>query len=230
MKKENLVSIVSFLVTTILHSLVMGTVQGIVFTLVLLVHELGHVFALKYEKLPASTPMFIPFAGAYVTTTAEMDRETGAFVAIMGPFLGTIASIIAAVPFFITHDTVWLKAAEIGVMFNVVNLIPLRPFDGGTIIGSRKGLNVVSGVALLPFLTLTFMSGAKVSTALFCVIGFYFWAFTNIKKRTAEELRKQRYLELIQERISYSYLVCWVAVAANGLIAVYALKYIRESN
>ena len=54
----------SMLVSIAAYSLIWGWRFAAGFVLLLLVHELGHVFQLRREGIPASAPMFIPFLGA----------------------------------------------------------------------------------------------------------------------------------------------------------------------
>ncbi|MBE0341963.1 site-2 protease family protein, partial [Paenibacillus sp. 28ISP30-2] len=63
------------------------------FVLLLFVHELGHVWAAKRKGLPVSAPLFIPFLGALITMKRHpLDAQTEAYVAMGGPFLGTVGA------------------------------------------------------------------------------------------------------------------------------------------
>ena len=103
--------------------------------LLLLVHELGHAIAAKYRGLPVSAPIFIPLVGALILMKRHpRNAETEAFIALGGPVLGSLCSAVLyalghalAVPLFVA-------LAHIGFLFNLINLLPIRPLDGSKIV------------------------------------------------------------------------------------------------
>ena len=63
------------------------------FVLMLLVHELGHVFEARRQGLKVSLPTFIPFIGAYVTIErAGLTPWRNALISLAGPFLGGVGA------------------------------------------------------------------------------------------------------------------------------------------
>src|SRR5574337_1267372 len=48
------------------YALAWGWAYGVAFVLLIFVHEMGHVYALKEFGVRASVPIFIPFVGAFV--------------------------------------------------------------------------------------------------------------------------------------------------------------------
>ena len=78
----------SMLVSMAAYSLMWGWRFAAGFVVLLLVHELGHVFQLRREGIPASAPMFIPFLGAAVAMK-EMPKDAAAEarVGLAGPVL-----------------------------------------------------------------------------------------------------------------------------------------------
>src|SRR5205814_6335656 len=65
------------------------------FVLMLLVHELGHVFEARRQGLKVSLPTFIPFIGAYVTIErAGLTPWRNALVSLAGPLFGGAAAEI----------------------------------------------------------------------------------------------------------------------------------------
>jgi Zn-dependent protease len=126
---------------------------GLGFVLLLLVHELGHVFEARRQGLHVSLPTFIPLLGAFV-----MVRHSGlapwrsALVSLAGPFLGGLgAAVVWAVGS--AQDTTWLvQLAYVGFLLNAANLLPVGFLDGGTIFRSipetwsRPGIRYENGV------------------------------------------------------------------------------------
>jgi Zn-dependent protease len=129
--------------------------------LLLLIHELGHLFVLRLKGIPARGPYFIPLLGAFVMMSRPSKGEDVAQVALAGPFFGglgalfclVMAGIVGAhncsqwtlaqgletlVPRFCYlagSGPLWLLLAHIGFFFNLINLVPLLPFDGGQATG-----------------------------------------------------------------------------------------------
>mgnify|MGYP003289544903 CR=1 FL=1 len=56
----------TMLVSVAAYAWIWGWRFAVGFVLLLLVHELGHVFELRRQAVPASAPLFIPFLGAVV--------------------------------------------------------------------------------------------------------------------------------------------------------------------
>lgn len=127
----------------------------------LLTHELGHLFVLRLKGIPARGPYFIPLLGAFVMMSRPKKGEDVAQVALAGPFFGGLGALVCLVMAWTVggqscgHWTLaqgfgvvglhscytsgsgakWLALAHIGFLFNLINLAPLLPFDGGQAIG-----------------------------------------------------------------------------------------------
>lgn len=107
------------------------------FTVLILIHELGHAMALRMQGIRFSAPIFIPFVGALIGLK-EMPPDAGkeALVAWAGPFTGTIGAQACLVLFHRTGHPVFLGLAQVGFLLNLFNLIPFSPLDGGRIVGA----------------------------------------------------------------------------------------------
>jgi Zn-dependent protease len=122
----------TMLVSVAAYSLIWGWKFAAGFVLLLLVHEMGHVFQLRREGIPASAPMFIPFLGAVVTAKSLGGNALAeARVGLAGPVLGTLgAGAVAGVA--VLTDSDFLRAlAFTGFFLNLFNLLPVVPLDGG---------------------------------------------------------------------------------------------------
>ena len=81
------------LVSIAAYALIWGFPFAAGFVVLLLVHELGHVIALRREGIKASAPMFVPFLGAVITAKSLGDNATAeARVGLAGPILGSIGA------------------------------------------------------------------------------------------------------------------------------------------
>ena len=98
----------------------------------MLVHELGHVVELKRQGVPMSAPLFVPFLGAWVgMQRLPDDAGKEASVALAGPILGSLAAAGLWVAGEASGSDLLIALAFVGFLLNLVNLIPLRPLDGG---------------------------------------------------------------------------------------------------
>jgi Zn-dependent protease len=122
----------SMLVSIVAYQLIFGWLFSIGFVLLLLLHELGHVFQLRREGVKASAPMFIPFLGA-VISARSMGDDAGAEarVGLAGPILGSVATLVPLGIWIATGSHFWQALAFIGFFLNLFNLLPILPLDGG---------------------------------------------------------------------------------------------------
>lgn len=133
-----MVLLISMSISAIAYSFMLGPWLAILFILLLLIHEMGHVAAMKLKGFDTPTPVFIPFLGAAVFAPKFGDRDTEAFIGYGGPLLGTLASLaVFGLWFLVPKETdlahVILVGAYLGTYLNLFNLIPISPLDGGRV-------------------------------------------------------------------------------------------------
>lgn len=127
-------TLITMLLSLGAYSLIFGWRYAAGFIALLFVHEMGHFIAAKRRQLPVSAPTFIPFVGAWIELKDEpMNVETEAYVAMAGPLVGTIGTVLVYYWGRHTQDGLLLAIAYGGFFLNFVNLIPLSPLDGGRI-------------------------------------------------------------------------------------------------
>lgn len=124
------------------------------FVILMLVHEMGHVFALRYYGLRASPPIFIPFLGAIINLRqSPPDALAEAVVGMGGPFLGTIGAIACFwIGWFLPQYPVLMSIAFFGFILNLFNLLPVPPLDGGRITAALSPWLWLFGLLLLAVL------------------------------------------------------------------------------
>ena len=117
------------------YSFALGPWFSIGFVALIFVHEIGHVVALKRKGLPASVPVFIPFLGAAIFSPNLGNRDDEAYVGIAGPVIGGVValSLVGATAALNHPPELLVMLAYIGVFINVLNMIPIRPLDGGRV-------------------------------------------------------------------------------------------------
>ena len=133
-----------------------GWLFGLGFVVMILIHELGHGYAIKREGLSAGYPIFIPFFGAMIALRGQPRNSlVEARIAIAGPMAGTLAALGATTLFLMTDTRMYLAIAYSGFFLNLFNLVPMSPLDGGKMaqIFSRRmwivGLLLLAGLFVL---------------------------------------------------------------------------------
>ncbi len=157
------------LVSVAAYSLFWGWTFALGFVVLLFVHEMGHVFQLRREGVKASAPMFVPFLGAAVMMKSMPDDALAeARVGLAGPVLGTIGSGVCLAIAEATNSDMLRALAYIGFFLNLINLIPVVPFDGGRAMAAMApwlwfvGLGALVALLLLvgnPFLLIFVVLG-----------------------------------------------------------------------
>lgn len=139
----------SFLASVWFYALFWGWKFGLVFVVLIGIHEFGHWLTMRFYGVPSSLPFFIPGMGALVNMRG---RPPSAFheslIALAGPLAGTVASAACAYIGYANHEPFWLAAAYIGLFLNLFNLAPVMPLDGGRIVGSISPRIWVGGLVL----------------------------------------------------------------------------------
>jgi Zn-dependent protease len=133
------------------------------FTGLILVHELGHVIAMRRYKLSASPPIFIPFLGAVINMRQQPQNAwVEAVVGIGGPALGTVGALVVfglyvglGLPPDSEYRELLHALAYFGVLINLFNLLPFPPLDGGRISAALSPWMWLTGVAGLGVLLYT---------------------------------------------------------------------------
>ncbi|GGF85589.1 hypothetical protein GCM10010912_33620 [Paenibacillus albidus] len=126
--------LISMIISIWAYALIYPWEFAIGFVLLLLVHEMGHVFAAKRVGLPVSAPLFIPFLGALISMKRfPMDAKTEAYIAFGGPVLGTIGSVAVFGAAYYMDSPLLYALSYVGFMLNLINLLPIHPLDGGRI-------------------------------------------------------------------------------------------------
>ncbi|HYD93179.1 MAG TPA: hypothetical protein VEB18_01835 [Candidatus Paceibacterota bacterium] len=125
-------------ISAIAYAFLFGPWLAILFVVLLLIHEMGHVVAMRMRGYDTPTPVFIPFLGAAIFAPKFGDRDTEAFVGFGGPLLGTIGTLaVLGAWFVLPRDTplshILLVGSYLGAFLNLFNLLPISPLDGGRV-------------------------------------------------------------------------------------------------
>src|SRR5579875_3720273 len=131
-KIKLLVTAGTMAVSVVAYAAIWGFPFAAGFVVLILVHEMGHVIAMRREGIRASAPMFIPFMGAVIGARSLGDNALAeARVGLAGPVLGSIGSAACILIWHATGNDMWRALAYTGFLINLFNLIPVVPLDGG---------------------------------------------------------------------------------------------------
>jgi Zn-dependent protease len=116
------------------YSLLFGWPYAAGFVLLISIHEMGHFLAARQRGLNVGAPTFIPFFGAWVALKDKpMNAETEAYVGLAGPVAGTLASVACFVAGLLLSSSLLIALSYAGLFLNLLNLVPVSPFDGGRV-------------------------------------------------------------------------------------------------
>ena len=147
----------SALVSVAAYSLLWGWQFAVGFVVLIFIHEMGHVVALRRHGIKASAPMFVPFMGAVIWARSRGDDAlTEARVGLAGPYFGAASSAIVAIAGLVTHTGLLEALGYIGFLLNLFNLMPVVPLDGGRAMAAMAPwmwFVGFGGLVLLEFIT-----------------------------------------------------------------------------
>ena len=211
----------SMLVSIVAYQLIFGWPFAVGFVLLLLVHEMGHVFQLRREGIEASAPMFIPFLGAVVAAKSlGNDAGAEARVGLAGPVLGSIAALVPLGIYLATGEEFWRALAYVGFFLNLFNLLPVLPLDGGRAMAALSPKVWIAGMAALVALTIFFPNPILILILLFG--GFETWR--RWKARNSPEALA---FHSIPTRTRVMVAVVYLGLAALLALGVYETHFER---
>lgn len=141
-------NLVGMFSATLLSFWVLFTWQmAILLMIILFIHEIGHYTTAEFCDIKVKSMVFIPFAGAAV----HMDHNASklsfkySFICLNGPFFGFLMAVNTYLIYLITKNPFWSAVTFFTAIVNVLNLLPLLPFDGGKIV-ETIGSSIQKGV------------------------------------------------------------------------------------
>ncbi len=155
-----------------------GLLLAGILTLVVALHELGHMAAFRVTGHKSTRMIFIPVLGGIAIGGRPYDRRFEvAFVALMGAgfsaFLVPIsitASVWASASSYPFAAEVFASFAAFCAFFNLANLVPVWKFDGGQVLRqiceNRIALALSSFALLVVFLAFGYGAGVPIGALL----------------------------------------------------------------
>lgn len=212
----------SFIISGILYAYMINWTFSAGVLFLLCVHELGHWYLIKKLHLLAKPPIFIPFFGAIIIMDMEnITKREEAMFAIAGPFAGGIASLmllLASLALAEEQPNALFQLGLIGMAFNLFNLIPLRPFDGGRVTQIISGWFSWIGFFILSILFLLTKN-----------IVFIFIGYVAIREAYYRKINKDTVDK--DENVLFTTRIAWLAgyISLVGLFAFIIYYFLGEN-
>ena len=117
--------------------LLFGWLVAALVLIALVIHELGHLVAFRALGQPWGRIVFIPFVGA-VAVPRQAFRTLGeyTFASLAGPGLSLVLvlpALLAGAPQG-AAEAMAVRLALVASLINLLNLLPVMPFDGGHVV------------------------------------------------------------------------------------------------
>lgn len=136
LKATKLSTLITMVIAVWAYAQIWGFRYAAGFVLLIYVHEMGHVFAMRKMGIKATAPVFIPFVGAVISMKdIPKNALVESLVAMGGPFLGMLGAAVCLAVGMYTGSLFWFALASTGFMLNLFNMLPVSPLDGGRITG-----------------------------------------------------------------------------------------------
>lgn len=206
-----LVTAASMAVSLAAYASIWGWTFALGFVLLLLVHEMGHVIALRREGIRASAPTFIPFLGAVISSRSLGDDALAeARVGLAGPILGSAGAGACLLLWKLTGNTFWEALGFTGLFLNLFNLLPVVPLDGGRAMAAMSPWMWVTGFAAMLGLAIAYPNPIIFIIVIFAA----FETYRRLRARRAGGVAQEAYYRVSPRGRAL------VAVVYLGLIAL----------
>jgi len=140
--------------------LAFNPLYGVGITSLIAIHEAGHVLACKFYGISSEAPVF-GGAFAYIKHDVPVDAYKAAMVALAGPVVGSLGALSYAGVGYYMDSPILMDLGGTGLVLNFMNLLPIRPLDGGSIVR-----------AISPALTVGFAGASCVGVGALAVSGY----------------------------------------------------------
>lgn len=184
----------------------------------LVVHEYGHIRAMKHFGLKTKGIYLIPFFGGIALSEDKVNtRWQDVVIAIMGPTFGLALSLVLWLVYAITDQIYFAALANFNALLNLINLIPILPLDGGHILKSicfsindKLGLVIISIATCLGIYTCVSLRLNFLAFVMF--IGGLEIAFEWRARKFSQLLPLKRYGQIVS--------TVWYLLTIGSLIAI----------
>ncbi len=184
----------------------------------MVVHEYGHVRAMKYFGIKTKGFYLIPFLGGMALTDEKINtRWQDVVISIMGPVFGLALSVVLLVAYWVTDSPFFAALAAFNAFLNLFNLFPILPLDGGHILKSVT-FSMNSWVGLIGCIA-TAAGGIFMAYTFHMPLFGFFLAMGMLE--VILEWRGRHHSHLLPlTRYGQLFSFCWYSITVVGLIGV----------
>jgi len=148
----------------------------------LLIHELGHAYAIQQSGWGFAGLTFIPGLGIMASSKREIKPGWKEFyVAFLGPFAGLVAQGLLVALYLVWPQDWLIVACSLSASVNLLNLLPLLPLDGGRMVRSLTSFlspRFSKSVMVLGYLGCIYLLMSGVSAIFLLLLGLV--GFANL--------------------------------------------------
>ncbi len=184
----------------------------------LVVHEYGHVRAMKHFGLKTKGIYLIPFLGGLALSDGRINtRWQDVYIALMGPFFGLGLSVLSLLAYWFTGEIFFAGLSAFNALLNLFNLLPILPLDGGHVLKSIAfSMHSVAGLILC---CIAVVGGIWLSYTLgLALLGFLL--IVGSLEIIFEWRARHHSLLLPLDRYGQIFSACWYLVTVAGLIGI----------
>ncbi len=172
-------------------------------TVVVIIHELGHLLAMKIFNYSNVKIFFIPLIGAFTSgKKQEVSQKQLSIIILAGPVPGLI---VACALYFVNKDldsTTVKMLANCFLFINLFNLLPIYPLDGGRIIETlffkqNYYIRLVFGIISVILLAVIFASASTIMVIVPIMMGIEL--FNESKNQRIRNILKSEHINYRQD-------------------------------
>lgn len=172
-------------------------------TVVVIIHEMGHLLAMKIFNYSNVKIFFIPLIGAFTSgKKQEVSQKQLSIIILAGPLPGLI---IACVLYYFNkdvHSDTIKMLANCFLFINLFNLLPIYPLDGGRIIETlffkqNYYIRLVFGVISIILLAVIFSTASTIMIIVPIMMGIEL--FNESKNQKIRNILKSENINYHQE-------------------------------
>ncbi|MCX6274606.1 MAG: site-2 protease family protein [Bacteroidetes bacterium] len=170
----------------------------LILVIVIFIHELGHYIAMKAFHYSEVKMFFIPLLGAMVSGVKNtISQRHRAIILLAGPVPGMIIGFVLYKT-GATENPYMRSAANLFIIINAFNLLPITPFDGGKLI---ETLFFLTRQLLQNIFTILSAAGLVIFAIYFKDYFFLLFPFFMVIGISAQAKRKKIQVALKEEGI-----------------------------
>ncbi|WP_027859666.1 site-2 protease family protein [Marinobacterium jannaschii] len=184
----------------------------------LVVHEYGHVRAMKHFGMKTKGIYLIPFLGGLALSENKVNtRWQDVVIAIMGPTFGLGMSVLLLLAYWMTGEMIFAGLSAFNALLNLFNLLPVLPLDGGHILKSISfSMNSIVGLVVC---ILAAVAGVYVSYTFGLALLGFLLLIGSVE--ILLEWRYRQYSRLLPlDRYGQIFSFVWYLLTVAGLVGI----------